>query len=92
MQASRSKQRAAMDTWQVYQTMFTDHLEFVNSAPMTVRRYRIPVDQCGQNLKAEGMPTDRAFVTREHLIEWMRCLPRPKDPDRRRARAGSKRP
>src|SRR5687768_12174162 len=67
-----------MDTWAAYQTLFIDFLEAVNKAPMTIRTYRIAVEQLGAYLKATGMPSDPTNVTREHLIEWMRYLQRPR--------------
>lgn len=65
------------DTWRVYQTMFSDHLEAANAAPMTIRTYVIAVTQLGNFLRDKGMPTDPTKVTREHLVEWMRFLQRP---------------
>ena len=58
--------------------MFTDHPEAVNIALMTIRACRIAVEQCGAYLDAQGMPHEPAVVTCEHLIQWMRYLPRPK--------------
>src|ERR1051325_6323605 len=78
--AARPKPTAApRDTWTVYQTMFTDQLEAVNAAPMTIRTYGLPVAQLGAFLRERGMPTDPTGVTREHLTEWLRHLQRPKD-------------
>ena len=64
-----------------HQQLFDDHLESVNAAPMTLRTYGIAVKQLGQFLEKNGMPTDPTAVTREHLVEWMRYLQRPKDDD-----------
>lgn len=58
--------------------MLPDHPEAVNRASMTNRTYRIAVEQRGAYLDAQGMPHEPAAVTREHLIQWMRYLPRPK--------------
>lgn len=69
------------DTWRVYQTMFSDHLEATNAAPMTIRTYMVAVTQLGDYLRETGMPSDPTRVTREHLVEWMRFLQRPKELD-----------
>jgi len=58
--------------------LFTDHLEATNAAPMTIRTYRIAVEQLGDYLRSMGMPNDPTQVTREHLVEWMRYLQRDK--------------
>lgn len=71
--------RTSSGTWKLYQQLFDDHLESVNAAPMTLRTYGIAVRQLGDYLHRQGMPTDPSAVTREHLVEWMRFLQRPKD-------------
>ena len=55
--------------------LFTDHLESVNAAPMTIRTYGIAVEQLGNYLRETGMPADPTKSTREHLVEWMRLPP-----------------
>lgn len=71
--------RVSRDTWGVYQMLFTDHLEAVNAAPMTIRTYSMAVEQLGAFLRMTGMPADPTKVTREHIVEWMRYLQRPRD-------------
>ena len=66
------------DTWEVYHMMFTDYLESVNAAPRSIETYGLAVRQLGEFLRERGMPADPTRVTREHLIEWMRYLQRPK--------------
>ncbi|MCA9829447.1 MAG: hypothetical protein KC495_03150 [Dehalococcoidia bacterium] len=39
--------------------------------------YGIAVQQLGDFLRAQAMPTDPAKVTRAHVIDWMRFLQRP---------------
>ncbi len=39
------------DTWAVYQTLFSDHLESVNAAPTTIKAYGLAVSQLGQYLR-----------------------------------------
>lgn len=70
---------APKDTWAVYQTLFSDHLESVNAAPMTISTYRLAVEQLGIFLRASGFPLDPTVVEREHLVEWMRYLQRTKE-------------
>lgn len=77
MRGSKTKAAAPADTWAVYQTLFSDHLEAVNAAPLTIRAYVLAVQQLGDFLRATGMPLDPGHVTREHLTEWMRFLQRP---------------
>jgi site-specific recombinase XerC len=79
MPTTKAKPAVIRDTWRVYQTMFSDHLEASNMAPMTIRTYMIAVSQLGEFLRATGMPTDPTSVTREHLVEWMRFLQRPRE-------------
>src|SRR5687768_2081700 len=81
MQATLTKPRTASDTWRVYQTLFSDHLEATNAAPMTIRTYGIAVQQLGDFLRERGMPADPTRVTREHLVEWMRYIQRPTKED-----------
>jgi len=69
----------ARDTWGVYQMLFTDYLESVNAAPTTIRIYRIAVEQLGAFLRSTGMPADPTQVTREHLVEWLRFMQRPRE-------------
>jgi site-specific recombinase XerC len=76
MQATRSRAKPVNDTWRVYQTLFSDHLESTNAAPMTIRTYGIAVQQLGDFLRERGMPADPTAVTREYLIEWMRHIQR----------------
>ncbi len=75
------KPTVTRDMWKAYQTLFTDHLESTNAAPMTIRTYGIAITQLGEFLRSTGMPADPTVVTREHLIEWMRFLKRQKDDD-----------
>jgi site-specific recombinase XerD len=77
--ATTARPRPASDTYRVYQTMFSDHLESVNMAPNTIRTYLIAVEQLGDYLRKQGMPSDPTRVTREHLTEWLRYLQRPRD-------------
>jgi site-specific recombinase XerC len=79
MQAKVSAKKTSPDTWQVYQSMFTDWLESVNAAPRTIFTYGIAVEQLGTFLRSHDLPLDPAEVTRAHLQEWMRYLQRPKD-------------
>src|SRR5439155_9963803 len=79
MPQSVSAKSSIKDPWRVYQMMFEDHLESANHRPLTIRTYGIAVDQLGQYLRDKGMPADPTTVTREHLIEWMRHLQRPRD-------------
>jgi site-specific recombinase XerD len=79
LQAARAESRKAHGTWRVYQTLFTDHLESTNAAATTIRTSGIAVDRLGDFLQVTGMPADPTKVTREHLVEWMRYLQRPKD-------------
>ncbi len=65
----------------MYQSTFSDHLESINAAPMTIRNYMIAVAQLGAFLCGQGMPAEPTAVTREQLVEWMRFLRRPKDED-----------
>lgn len=71
--------------WAFYCTMFQDHLEATNAAPRTIETYGLAVDQLGAYLREQGLPTDPTKVRREHLIDWMRYLQRPKDQDGRGA-------
>ncbi len=66
-----------MNTWTVYQTLFTDHLESVNRAPRTITTYAIAVQQLGYYLRTNDLPTDPRKVKREHLSSWMLHLQRP---------------
>lgn len=70
--------RTQLDAWTAYAMMFGDHLESVNAQPATIRTYGIAVAQLGAFLRERGMPHDPTAVTREHLVEWMRHLQRPK--------------
>jgi site-specific recombinase XerC len=81
MPTTKARPAVIRDTWRVYQTMFSDHLEASNAAPMTIRTYMIAVTQLGEFLRETGMPADPTKVTREHLVEWMRFLQRPGDDD-----------
>ena len=65
------------DMFRFYSIMFRDHLEAANAAPRTIETYGLAVDQLGEYLRTQGMPTNPTDVTREHLIEWMRYLQRP---------------
>jgi site-specific recombinase XerC len=66
------------DTWLAYTRLFLDYLESVNAATMTQRTYGIAVQQLGDYLRRQGMPADPTRVTREHLVEWLRHMQRPK--------------
>ena len=79
MQSTRSNRTTAHDTWKVYQVLFSDHLEAENHAPRTIDTYGLGVEQLGDFLRSQGMPTDPTAVTREHLVEWMRHLQRAKE-------------
>lgn len=66
-----------LDTWEVYQTLFADHLESVNAAPSTIRTYGIAVAQIGDFLRGAEFPTEPARVKPEHLRAWMLNMQRP---------------
>ena len=68
MQAVRSKPTGAASTWRLYQTLFVDHLEATNKAPMTIRTYTIAIDQLGAYLESRGMLLDPTAVTREYMV------------------------
>ncbi|MFN0147806.1 MAG: tyrosine-type recombinase/integrase [Dehalococcoidia bacterium] len=70
--------QAIADTWLAYQNLFSNDLEAANKAPRTVEIYARAVTELGAFLRAAGMPTDPNAVSREHLIEWMRGMHRPK--------------
>ncbi len=74
-----AKGKASQDMWPFYTTMFSDALEAANSAPKTIETYCLAVEQLGDYLRAQGMPTDPTGLTRGHLTEWMRYLQRPAD-------------
>jgi site-specific recombinase XerD len=74
--APATKNSALANTWTVYQTLFTDHLESVNAAPRTIRTYAIAVQQLGAFLAEQGLPSDPRKVKREHLSAWMLYLQR----------------
>lgn len=76
MPTTRPRAKTANDTWKVYQTLFSDHLESINAAPMTIRTYGIAVEQLGAFLRERALPADPTTVGREQLIEWMRHLQR----------------
>lgn len=76
---SERQPKVTVDTWRVYQTLFSDHLESINAAPATIRTYLVATAQLGGFLGVNGTPADPTGVTREQLIDWMRHLQRPKE-------------
>lgn len=74
-----ARTKAAADTWRVYQTLFSDHLESANAAPLTIRTYLLAVRQLGEFLRSEGLSPDPAALGRETMVAWMRYLQRSAD-------------
>lgn len=74
---SKAPKPSMRDTWTVYQTLFSDHLESINKAPTTITAYCLAVSQLGEHLRNEGLPTDPRKVKREHLTGFILHLQRP---------------
>jgi site-specific recombinase XerC len=69
--------RTSPDTWGVYQTLFEDHLESINRAPLTIRTYAVALTQFVDFVRAEAFAIGPSEVARPHLVSWMLYLQRP---------------